>query len=189
MAKRKDREEGLYYEHIITGIKISISKVCDKCPYKIYSTPEETVAFGIGNIYSNFIFILPTYNHRAKINGETSLTLLNKTYNEITGKNMFEEVYTTRLVKCSKNTDHSLYQSSIGPCSNFLIYEINKLDGKHVVFFGSAYDDYINNSSMVGMNIPHKIIHKIYSPDILHYDNSKIKETFINNLTKILSYD
>lgn len=177
----------LAYKHIDTKIKIYQNIVCSNCPYKIYANEQEVVNLGIGNIYSNFIFILPTYDNNASIGIETSLTLLSKVYNEITSKNILEEVYITRLVKCYKTVDHDLYNYAVTPCSNYLRYEVNKLSAKHIIFFGKAYDDYINNNNIISLNIPFKNIYKSYSPDVLFYDNPKIKESFINNLTYILS--
>lgn len=187
MANRKFKEEGLPYNHIHTGIKIYQSITCSNCPYRLYHNEKDTVTMGIGNINSNFIFVLPTYDTRAKVGSETTLTLLIKAYNEITGKDIFEEIYITRLVKCYKNVDHNLYKLSITPCSNYLVYEFNRLMGKNVVFFGSTYEDYINNSDTVGLNIPLKNIYKIYSPDVLFYDNPLIKDKFITNLTSIIN--
>lgn len=177
----------LAFEHMNTNIRITNNKVCHICPYRLYANDKDLVTLGTGNIHSNFIFILPTYDTKAKLGYSNLLSLLHKSYYDIVGRSIFEDSYITRLVKCNKTKEYDLYTSAIGPCSNYLIYEINRLNAKNIVFFGSSYEDYISNSSTVGMNIPFKNIHKLYSPAVLLYDNSKIKEKFMTDLTTIVS--
>lgn len=183
---RKKSIDGLPYEHMSTNAKIYQSVICRLCPYRIYSNDSEKVTFGIGNIFGDYIFIVPSYDTKAKVGTETTLTLLAKTFNEITGKNMFEEAYITRLVKCQKNLDHSLYEQAVTPCSNYLVKEINRLAAKNIIFFGTTYNDYMNNRDIVGLNIPLKNIFKSLNPDIFFYDNNILKKRFIDNLTHIL---
>lgn len=178
---------GIPYDHIHTTKKINDSIICKSCPYKIYSNKTDTVTMGIGNIFSNFIFVVPTYDSKSKVGNETTLTKLISIYHEITGKELLEQIYVTRLVKCYKTVDHNLYNQSVTPCSNYLMYEFGRLQGKHVIMFGTTYSDYISNCDVVGLNIPNKIIHKCYSPDVLFYDNDTIKQRFIDTLSNILN--
>lgn len=177
----------LAFEHIATKISIKTANACSVCPHKIYCDEGDTVTMGIGNIHSNFIFILPTYDIKTKLGYNNILSLLADAYNKIKGKSLFEDIYVTRLVKCSQHNAHNIYNSSIAPCSNYLSYEINKLYGKHIVFFGSSYEDY-NANGGVKIYTHNRFIHKLYSPAVLYYDNPVIKKKFLDDLSVILNY-
>lgn len=183
----KKKQVELAVEHIISNINIKLSKTCAKCPYRLYAKSDETVTLGTGNISSNFIFVLPTYDTRTKLGYSNLLTVLADGYREVIGKDLFTEIYVTRLVKCYTNSEHDLYSQAIGPCSGFLIYELNKLPARNILFFGSAYDDYNNNSDTVGMSIPNKNIFHINSPGVLFYDNEKFKKKFYQHLLYIIN--
>lgn len=190
MAKKGNiNQTHLVYEHMKTSINIKSSNVCRSCPYRMYVDNDEVVTLGTGNIHSNFIFILPTYDTIDKFGYSNLLSMLSMLYEEITGKNLFDDVYITRLVKCSKNNEHNIYNSAISPCSHYLTYELNRLTAKHVVFFGSAYEDYENTKDTVGMYIANKQVHKVYSPGILYYNNPNLKDKLIKDLTFILSHN
>lgn len=180
------KNKNITIPHIETKIKIKDTNYCGKCPYRIYAKDGECVTLGVGTIYSNFIFVLPTYDTKAKIGYDTLLTLLFDAYKLITGQNMYEEVYVTRLVKCDNNTGHSIYYSAIGPCSQYLRYEVEKINAKHIIFCGSAYTDYINSSDVVGTVILNKAVYDVFSPAVMLYDG-KNKDKFINDLGLILN--
>jgi len=189
MANKNSNQQNLYIEHMVTKIMIKTNAACKDCPYRIYAKDDEVVTLGVGNINSDFIFILPTYDIKAKIGYDTVLSMLALWYEQTYGKNIFDDIYITRLVKCSKNTGHDLYQSCIQPCSTFLAYELNKLGARTVVFFGSAYDDYIARADTVGHVIPKKNIFKSYSPSVLYYKKPDIIKKFYNNINSILNPD
>jgi len=187
---RKGKQSELTYQHLATGIKIKTAPYCQNCVYRIYATEEQTVTLGTGNIHSNFIFVLPTYDLKSKVGYDNLLSLLADTYHNIVGRSIFEDIYITRLVKCSNKAEHNIYESAVSCCDKYLIYEMTRLTGKHVVFFGSSYDDYYNNNcATVGTHPQFKTIHKLYSPAVMFYDNDKLKQKFIDDLTNILSYN
>lgn len=189
MAKKETKKQvEMAYEHIKTNIDIKCSKTCQNCPYRMYAKDNDKVTFGTGSIFSNVIFVLPTYDVKSKIGYDSIISLLADAYKVEMGNSMFDEVYITRLVKCSNFSHHDLYQSAISPCSEFLIYELTRLHAKHVVFFGSAYDDYIANNDTVGMYIPNKIIHKAYSPAVLYYDNPVTRNNLFNQIKSVINY-
>jgi len=177
----------LKHSHIESKINIKLSSNCITCPYRIYADEAEIVTLGIGNIHSNFIFVLPTYDTKTTMGYDNLLDLLCKSYNDIKSLDLLEEVYVTRLVKCSKNTEYNLYGSAIHSCSKYLIYELNRLSAKNIVFFGTAYNDYINNNDTAGTFIPNKNIFSSYSPGILLHDNEITKVHFIQHLSNILA--
>lgn len=180
------KQTNIAYEHISSKNIIKTAIGCQSCPYKLYAKDKECVTMGIGNIFSNFIFILPTYDVKAKLGYNTLLSLLSETYSSFDNKSIFEDIYITRIVKCDKYNGHGIYHTAIGPCSGYLKYEIEKLGAKHIVFFGSSYDDYVNNGQTALISTVNKTIHKVYSPAILHYDNPKIRDKFFNDLSNIL---
>jgi len=174
------------FDHMGTKIKIKANDVCSNCVYKLYAKDEETVTLGIGNIHSNFIFILPSYDPKSKLGYVNLLTILKDAYSDVFNRDIFNDVYVTRLVKCSKNTTFNLYESAISPCSHYLTYEVNRLVAKHIIFFGSTFDDYQNNNT-VAMYLHNKYVYKAYSPAVLLYDNIIVKDKFFNELKTILS--
>jgi len=187
VGKGKKEVQGLHMEHMNTKIIIKNHNTCATCPYRIYAKDNETVTLGIGNINSDFIFILPTYDFKAKIGYDSILELLSVEYEKAMGKSVFDDAYITRLVKCHKSTTHNLYESCITNCSTFLFYELNKLDARNVVFFGSAYDDYISKANIVGHNIPIKKVFKSHSPGVLYYNNLSLTTKFFTNLNNIIN--
>lgn len=182
--KRKGSAE---FPHMRTTILIKTCSTCSECPFKVYSEEKDNVILGTGNIHGNNIFVLPTYDYKAKEGYTTLLSLLVDFYDKEIGQNLFEDVYVTRLVKCNHRSEHELYNDAIGPCLKFLQYEINKLGARNVVFFGQTYDEYIANSDTVGRYIPFKNIHKAYSPAVLFYDNPKIIAEFTKQINEAIN--
>lgn len=187
MLRKINKKTKVIVEHTPTKIAIKRSDVCEECPYRIYADEKDVVKLGIGNIYSNFIFVLPQYDVNASIDDETVLKKLDKFYKKITGKPMLENAYVTRLVKCCNKSNNELYNSAVKPCKYFLQYEIIKLGGKNIVFFGDTYHDYITSSDTVGNNIPNKNIYSCMSAGVLFYDNQDVINAFEKQLLDILN--
>ena len=176
-------------EHIKTKYSIKGGAICSKCPFKLY-TKNDTVSFGIGNIYSNFIFILPSYDINAKIGYNTILSILQEQYKEITNEELFEKVYVTRIVKCYENTAYSIIDDSIKHCNIFLQYELSKLKAKNVVFFGNTYDYIVSlNNPTINTILHYKTSHKVYSPAVMYYDHYENQQTFIKQLKESIRND
>lgn len=187
--KRKEVVE-VAVEHITTTHNIKSSNTCSNCPYRIYCDDNEKVELGVGNIYSNMMFILPSYDTKAKIGYNTILSLLSEIYKEVTGNDLFENAYITRLVKCNKNSEHDLYTSSVDYCRIYLKYEFVKLRPNKVVFFGDTYDLFTKGngiSNIVDITTNHRAkVEKAYNPAVLYYDNEELKDKLINRLKEIL---
>ena len=47
-------------EHIKTMFVINQFDKCKHCPLRIYAKENETITYGVGNINSNVIIVLPT---------------------------------------------------------------------------------------------------------------------------------
>lgn len=186
MGRRK-KEVVVAVKHIDTNIKINTNSVCEVCPYRIFADNDERVTLGVGNIQSNFVFVLPTYDIKSHNHYSGLISQLKEIYKDITGKELFENIYTTRLVKCSNKNEHNIYSTAIAPCSSYFSYEMNNLPAKHIVFFGSTYEDYNNNKDTVALYLNNKYVYKVYSPGVIYYDNDTLKTKLYNDLRSILS--
>lgn len=173
------------FPHMNTNIEIVESKVCNGCPFKVYSNKGDKVVLGTGNINGSHIFILPTYDYKASQGYQTLLSLLVKFFDEHMGRDLFEDVYVTRMVKCNHRSEHELYNDAVRPCMEFLDYEVRKLPARNVVFFGQAFNDYERHNDTVGRNIPFKNIFKAFSPAVLFYDNPKVIADFTEQINKV----
>lgn len=173
-------------EHIKTMFVINQFSKCEHCPLRIYAKENETITYGVGNINSNVIIVLPTYDANADKDYNTILKLLLDTYKEHIGKNLLEDAYITRIVKCYKNSPYNLIDSAIHYCIYHTSYEIMRINARHVIFAGDTIKKYIdafhssNNISTFG-----KISYTMYSPAVMFYDNETIKNNFIEQLKYI----
>lgn len=173
-------------EHRKTQLVIKQCSTCKNCPLKIYAKENETITYGVGNIHSNVIIVLPTYDANADKDYNTILKLLLDTYKEHTGRDLVEDAYITRLVKCYKNTPYNLMDQAKYYCIFHTSYEIFRINAKYVIFTGDTVKKYIdsfhlsNNISTFG-----KITYTMYSPAVMFYDNETIKNNFIKQLTYI----
>lgn len=173
-------------EHIKTMFVINQFSKCEHCPLRIYAKENETITYGVGNINSNIIIVLPTYDANADKDYNTILKLLLDTYKEHIGRNLLEDAYITRIVKCYKNSPYNLINSAIHYCIYHTSYEIFRINAKHVIFAGDTVKKYIdafhssNNISTFG-----KTSYTMYSPAVMFYDNETIKNNFIEQLKYI----
>lgn len=163
-----------YYK---TNLTISI-KGCSKCPIRLYNNKDDKITFGIGNIVTNTIIVLLYYN----IDDDTeTLTVIRDLYKAITGEELLENVYVTRLVKCYCNKIRDLYNTALKKCYVHAVYEINRIQPNKIIVCGSiAYNiinKYINNTNI-------KIIN-IISPYAIKYSNY-MENKFVEQFTKAL---
>lgn len=185
-VKRKVKDKELAIEHICSNKLISQSIDCSDCPLRIYAKHTDKVVLGVGNIYADYIFVLPTYDVYAKIGYTTMLTMLESKYKEITGNELFENVYVTRLIKCYNNTEYNVYSQSIKSCKQYLNYELERINAKTVVFFGNTYIDYSSNAIDKQYKGAYKKIYQCYSPGIFFYDNKDLANSFIQQLKEAI---
>ena len=169
-------------EHIKSNIIISESNMCRGCAYSVYAKSSDTVTFGTGNIYGDFIFVLPAYDFKTKVGYNTLLTYLRECYRNITGKDVLEDVYVTRLVKCNYYSEHNLYESAVNTCYKYLNNEFARIKINNIIFFGSAYDDYIGANNTNHRFGPNRIVNKVISPGIIYYGGDSARKDFEDNL-------
>lgn len=183
MGRKKKKVEEVGFKHLETQLYITKTFNCQQCPIKIYYSDKSKVIFGIGNIFSKTIMILPSYDINAKINYTTLLSILQNTYEGLTGNKLLEEIYVTRWIKCLNKTSFNLEKDAINSCINYLYYEINQIHPSKIIIFGKAFD-----SDLIRNNTNAKVF-EVISPGVMYYDNDELKLTFINQLTEAINDD
>ena len=180
--KSKVKEEELAVEHIISNIKIQTAKCCQYCPLRLYTGEEDKIIFGVGNIITDTIMILPSYDTKTKIGYNTILKIVEDAYKNITDKELLEEVYVTRAIKCFKRTDFNLKKEAIKSCFSNLFYEIGCIAPPKIIVFDklcyNALFNY-NNNGLVQ-------IKSVISPRVMYYDNDALKKVFIDEFKRAL---
>lgn len=174
----------LSIEHAVSKINIKRATCCSNCPIRLYADDSDTIVFGVGNIYTDTIMILPSYDVNADIDYITILTLLQKAYSEITGSDLLENNYITRYIKCLDKTSRNLNNTAVKHCITNLYYEINKIHPKKIISFNKDYVEYLNGVNVFG---DIKVINVI-SPGVMYYDNNNLKEVFMKQLKEAI-YD
>ena len=180
--KSKVKEEELAVEHIISNVKISTAKCCQYCPLRLYTNKDDKIIFGVGNIITDTIIVLPSYDTKAKIGYNTILKIVEDFYKDITGKELLEEIYITRTVKCFKQTDFNLEKEAIKSCFSNLFYEINRITPKKIIIFDKELYDFSLYNCVRGKYD----VRTIVSPGVMYYDNQNLKNIFIKQFKKAI---
>lgn len=182
MGKRKVKENQLAVEHIVSNKKIKTAKCCQHCPLKLYSSDDDNIIFGAGNIITDIIMILPSYDVKAGIGYITMLNIVQDAYKDITGKELLENVYVTRAVKCLNKTDFNLEKEAIKSCFSNLFYEIGRIAPPKLIIFDRKCYDILFNYNNNGLI---KII-SVISPGVMYYDNQTLKDAFIKQFKEAI---
>ena len=180
--KGKVKEEELAVEHIISKINIQKAKCCQYCPLRLYTGKEDKIIFGVGNIITDTIMILPSYDTQAKIGYNTILKIVEDAYKNITGKELLEEVYVTRAVKCFKRTDFNLEKEAIKSCFSNLFYEIGRITPIKIIIFDKLCYNTLFNYNDNGLIQ----IKSVIGPGVMYYDNDALKKVFIDEFKRAL---
>ena len=125
--RRKTKNIKLSVEHYSSQLFINKIDICSNCPLKLYSKENDTIVFGTGNRITNTMIILPSYDIKADINYNTILKIVQDTYKDITNKELLEDCYVTRAIKCVNKTDFNLDKQLY----DFGLYNYNR--GKYIV--------------------------------------------------------
>lgn len=182
-AKHKVKENDLAVEHIVSKAKIKTAKCCQTCPLKLYaSSDDDTIIFGTGNIITDTIMILPSYDVKAKIGYITMLQIVQDAYKDITGKELLEEMYVTRAIKCLNKTDFNLENEAIKSCFSNLFYEIGRITPKKLIIFDKQLYDF----GLYRCNRGKFTVKTVVSPGVMYYDNDALKNVFIKQLKEAL---
>lgn len=160
--------------------ELLIDEVCYDCPLKLYNKKGSKVTYGVGNIYANTILILPPYNINSK--KDSVINIIDDLYSKNTGKNIFEEYYITRTIKCYNSTNFNLNDSAFKICYKYLIHEICRIKPKSIILFDKNYYEFIDNFCS-----NYKIqVHNILNPNVMWYDNNIIKESFMQQFKDVV---
>lgn len=180
--KRKIKNE-LNIQHYNSILNIKTHYDCTNCPLKLYANENDTVVFGVGNIMSNIMLVLPSYDTKANIDYYTILNILQDVYKQLKGNNILEDCYITRSIKCFNKTDFNLEKDAIKSCMNYLIYECYRLKpNKIIIFDKNLYDFGLYNNIRGVFNVK-----TVISPGVMYYDNQKLKNIFMKQLNEAIN--
>lgn len=181
-TKRKNKEVELAVEHYSTMLYVCKADVCSQCPLKLYAKEDDKIILGTGNIITDTIMILPSYDVKAKIGYITMLQIVQNAYKDITGKELLEEIYVTRAIKCLNKTDFNLEKEAIKSCLSNLYYEIGRIIPRKLIIF----DKQIYDFGLYKYNQGKYIVKTVVSPGVMYYDNDAFKEVFIKQFKEAL---
>lgn len=182
-TRRKNKEVELSIEHITSKIHIKTARCCSNCPIKLYANDNDTIVFGVGNIFSNTIMILPSYDVKAGIGYPTILKILQDTYKDINSKELLEDYYITRSVKCLNKTDFNLEKDAIKNCINHLFYEVSRIKPAKVIIFDKQLYDF----GLYNCNAGKFVTKSVISPAVMYYNNENLKNIFMKQLKEAIN--
>lgn len=182
-VRRKKKDVELPVEHMSTNLFISICEVCSKCPCRIYADEDDKIILGVGNIYTDTVVILPSYDVKAGIGYPTILKIMQDTYKNIVGKELLEDCYVTRTIKCFNKTDFNLEKDAIKSCFTNLIYEVSRIKPKKVIIL----DKQIYDFGLYSCNRCKFAVKTVISPGVMYYNNQNLKDIFMKQLTEAIN--
>lgn len=169
-------------DYLTSAISIKISTICKNCPLRLYAEDEQVITLGIGNIITDTIIILPPYDFNGKILHKDLLDIIKNIYKDITGKELLEDFYVTRSIKCFKDTEFDLYSSAIKSCITNVYYEISRIKPKKVIVF----DKILYDANLYNIFNGKFILKTVISPGVMYYDNQHLKDLFIKQFKEAL---
>lgn len=183
MGIRHKKEVELAVEHYSTKLYVKLAQCCSQCPLKLYAEEDDKIIFGTGNIMTDTIMILPSYDVKAGIGYPTMLKILQDAYRDIKGMELLEECYVTRGIKCLNKTDFNLEKDAIKSCITNLSYEICRIRPRKIIIFDKFLYDFI--SAYYTIIFPK--IYQVVSPGVMYYDNQNLKYVFMKQLNEALN--
>ena len=181
-TKRIDKEE-LSAEHYKTTLCINKVRICSNCPLKLYSKKNDNIVLGIGNVVTDTILVLPSYDTNAKIGYNTILNITQNAYKDIKGTELLEDCYVTRSIKCVNKTHFNLEKDAIKHCITNLFYEISRINPKKLIIF----DKHLYDFGLYRCNQGKFIVKTCVSPAVMYYDNQKLKDVFIKQFNAAIN--
>lgn len=182
-TKHKNKEIELAVAHYGTKLCIHKTDLCANCPLKLYANKDENIILGTGNIITDTMLILPSYDVKAGIEYNTILNIVKDKYKEIKGTNLFEDCYITRTIKCFNKTDFDLEKDAIKFCITNLFYEVSRIKPRKVIIF----DKQIYDFGLYNCNRGKFIVKTVISPGVMYYDNQNLKDIFIKQFNEALN--
>lgn len=179
--KYKNKEKEVAIEHYNTQLYIRKIKLCSNCPLKLYANENDKIILGTGTIITNIIMILPSYDVNANIGYITMLKIVQDVYKDIIGKELLEDVYVTRSIKCFNKTDFNLEKDAIKSCITNLIYEIGRITPTKIIIF----DKHLYNFNLYQNKLKY-VVKTVLSPGVMYYDNQNLKDIFIKQFKEAI---
>lgn len=165
-------------------VLISECSNCINCPYRLYQKKDTIVKKGQGNYFGKAIFI---------VSDEEDVKILKEIYKRLTTRDIFEDYYITTLYKCKYNKNIKRPTIVARLCINNVIDEINKINIKNVYVIGErnvqVAVNYLNNRfSILDDFCNSKMYYMVnYNPKWCKKGNIVLKDTFINEFSKIIN--
>ncbi len=169
-------------------VLISKCRNCINCPYRLYQKQNDIVKQGQGNYFGKAIFI---------VDDDESVKILKQVYENLTGRDIFEDYYVTTLYKCKYNKDIKRPGIVGMNCIKNVREEINKIQTGVVYAIGtnviSIVSNYLNNKNLVldtilDINFKYKTFYLVnYNPKWCKKGNIVLIDTFINEFSKIIN--
>lgn len=181
-TKHKVKKNEIAIEHYSTQLFIRKADVCSQCPLKLYANEDDKIILGTGNIITNTIMVLPSYDVKAGIGYTTMLKITQDTYKDIVGRELLEDVYVTRSIKCLNKTDFNLDKDAIKSCITNLFYEISRITPHKVIIF----DKQLYNFGLYRCVIGKFVVKTCISPGVMYYDNQNLKDIFIKQFKEAI---
>lgn len=183
MGTRRKKEVELAVEHYSTKLYVKLAQCCSQCPLKLYAEEDDKIILGTGNIMTDTIMILPSYDVKAGIGYSTILKILQDAYKDITGMELLEDYYVTRSIKCLNKTDFNLEKDAIKSCIKNLSYEISRIRPRKIIIFDKFLYDFIS----ANYTIIFPKIYQVVSPGVMYYDNDNLKNVFMKQLKEAIN--
>jgi hypothetical protein len=130
-------------KRITTSLKIKDAPFCRNCPARLYTKENDVIKYGKGMYFAEVMFVLPTNAIWSK-DIENYLNLICEEIIDINSQ------YITYHPKCPAGSPVNDYDDY---CKPYLLYEIQKIQPKIVIFFGVDIPSDIYNTP----NIPFKL--------------------------------
>ena len=181
--RNKNKNNELIVEHYSTTLCINKIRLCSDCPLKLYAKKNDNIILGTGNIVTDTIIVLPSYDVKAKIDYNTILSIIRNVYKDIKGTELLEDYYVTRSIKCLNKTDFNLEKDAIKHCITNLFYEISRINPKKLIIF----DKHLYDFGLYRCNQGKFVVKTCISPAVMYYDNQKLKDIFVKQLTEALN--
>lgn len=180
--KYKVKENEIATEYYSTQLLIRKADVCSQCPLKLYANEDDKIILGTGNIITNTIMVLPSYDIKAGIGYTTMLKITQDTYKDIVGRELLEDVYVTRSIKCLNKTDFNLDKDAIKSCITNLFYEVSRITPRKVIIF----DKQLYNFGLYRCIAGKFVVKTCISPGVMYYDNQNLKDIFIKQFKEAI---
>ena len=154
---------------INSHIDIKKAPICNNCPAKIYQKENDCVKYGKGNLFPNYIFVLPS----EAISNKFTEKYLKYVIEDLVDINVEYITYHPKCIASSPVEGYADY------CKQYLFYEIRRLKPKKIIFFGVNIPEELYNKQQ-----PFEI-YKLNNLLSIYYGKTKINE-FKEKLKQIL---